>query len=265
MKTIKTLALISILAIGITQSAFASWWNPLAWFQKREVSVQQVQKNTSSINNELVTESSSTPSTSKQEQKNFKNCFNEGPLAANVDKSNWKTFEGFGFAVQYPAEAISITPVGNPYNGGEFGFEISSLSNPHKTTIKVHRLRRSTYRAQYMHSPSVIYELYSNTWWRDEYIWDPSKSEQCNPNHRAKTDDEKYFIYSTNDGDVGISVINYFVVMRDIVKNDNYEPLVVSFITSSDGNDPSHVSYPAFESVLENIIKTLELRPTSKG
>lgn len=45
MKTIKILALISVLTIGITQSAFALWWNPFTWFQKKVVPMQQLQQN----------------------------------------------------------------------------------------------------------------------------------------------------------------------------------------------------------------------------
>jgi len=200
-----------------------------------------------------------------QEQKNLKSCFNEEALAANINKSNSETFEGFGFAVKYPPESIAIKSVANPYGGGEFSFEVSSLTSPHKADIKVYKLRKDIYRARYMHTPSVLYESHSDTWWSDEYIWDPSKFAQCNPNTRGKTDDGKYSIYSTSDGDVGAFFINYFIVLRDIVKSDNYEPLVIQFGTSGDGNDPNYSTYQTFQNILENIIKTLELRPTSKG
>lgn len=50
MKTAKTLAIVSIITFSMTTSAFASWWNPFTWFQKKAVSVQQVQKSTNPEN-----------------------------------------------------------------------------------------------------------------------------------------------------------------------------------------------------------------------
>jgi hypothetical protein len=192
----------------------------------------------------------------------LKSCFGGGALATNVDKSNWNNFEGYGFAIKYPEQLISVTSTGSSDNTT---FEISSLASPHKASIKVYKLRKEAYRARYLHSSPIIYELYSDSWWHDGYVWDASKLEQCNPIHRGKTDNGKYFIYSTGDGDVGAFFVSYFVVLRDVVATDNYEPLVVEFRTGGDGNDPNISSYQSFQDALENIIKTLELRPTSKG
>jgi len=228
-------------------------------------STQNVQPTPSgATNNPPATTPEPVATVNDQEQKNLESCFTYGDAlaATSVNKSSWKTFEGFGFAIKYPTKSIAIKSVGNPYSGGDFSFEVSSLISPHEATISVYRLRNDIYRAKYyMNVPSVLYEPHSDTWWLDEYIWDSSKFVQCNPNPRGKTDDGKYSIYSASNADVGSFFINYFVVLRDIIKMRNYEPLVVQFGTGGDVNDPNYSSYPAFQSILENIVKTLELRP----
>lgn len=43
MKTIKTVAVVSVLVFGMTTSVFASWWNPFSWgwFKNKDVSIAQ--------------------------------------------------------------------------------------------------------------------------------------------------------------------------------------------------------------------------------
>jgi len=201
------------------------------------------------------------------EQKNLNSCFEKNDaLVANINKSNWKTFEGYGFAVKYPTDSIAIKLFVSPDNGKISGFGVSSLISPHTASISVHDLRKETFRVRFINDPSVLYELYSNTWWREERYWDSSNPIQCNPNSVGNTDDGKHSIYFTSNGDMGYFRERYSVVLRDTVKeSDNYQPLIVEFSTSADLNNQNYSSYPAFKSVLENIIKTLELRPTSKG
>ncbi len=211
------------------------------------------------------------PATPTPAPTNLPLCFNNvDALAPSVNKSTWTNFEGFGFAIKYPAESIAITSFGNPKSNntdepGEFGFEITSLTSPHKARILVFRLQKDTYRATYMHAPSVLYEPYSNTWWPEARTWNTARFTQCTPNPRGTTDDGKYPIYSASDGDVGMFFRNYFVMLRDYQSTDNYEPLIVQFGTAGDRNDPSFSSFGTFQSILENMIKTLEFRPTSKG
>lgn len=217
-------------------------------------------------NNSSLTEPIPVTTISNQELKNLKNCFNvEDALATNNNRSNWENFENLGFAIKYPAESIAVKSIVNKYSGEDVSLEISSVNSPHKATISIYRLQKKNYRMKYMYTPSVSYdyELHSNTWWKDE--WNQSKFVQCNPNPRGKTDDGKNFIYSASDGDAGVSLINYFVVLRDTIKTDNYETLIVQFSTGADGNDPNYSSFLAFQYILENIVKTLELRPTSNG
>lgn len=67
MKTIKTFALVSVLTIGLTASAFASWWNPFTWnFFKKQTSVttQQV-----AVDNSLLVTQNNTSTTTLETQK----------------------------------------------------------------------------------------------------------------------------------------------------------------------------------------------------
>jgi hypothetical protein len=68
MKTIKTIAVISVLTIGMTTSVFASWWNPLTWniFKKKTTQIHSVVQTTETKN---VTKSSNVTSVKKYEDK----------------------------------------------------------------------------------------------------------------------------------------------------------------------------------------------------
>ena len=182
----------------------------------------------------------------------LKDCFTSGPLAANMDTTGWKVFEDLGFLVRYPDGSVTLVHTGN------FSFDISSQLSSHKAQIKVYRLNEDMYRARYLHSPWVKYEFFSNTWRQDE-----GGGKQCNPNARGTTA-QGNSIYSTADGDVGAFFVNYFVVFHNTPQGGNYEPVVIEFKTSGDANDANYSTYPAFQKVLENIIKTVEIRPTKK-
>jgi hypothetical protein len=143
---------------------------------------------------------------------------------------------------------------------------LSIKKNDCLSAIKdIYKLKESSYRATYKNSPSIVYELRSNTWWKDQYVWDPATLEECSPNESGKTNDGKYSIYTTGDGDAGAFYTNYFIVLRDVTKTDNYEPLVIQFRISGDGNDPNFNFFKSFNDILEMMIKTVELRPTSRG
>ena len=53
-------------------------------------------------------------------------CTLTGPTIDDLDRTSWKSFEGFGFALKYPSDLISIKSVGNPYTDKDFGFEVST-------------------------------------------------------------------------------------------------------------------------------------------
>lgn len=196
------------------------------------------------------------------------NCFYDAPLNPQVDTSKWQIFEGYGFVVKYPSDSISIKKIVNPNSDVANNFVISSLTSSDTVDVKVYKLQEDIYRARYMHTAPVAYEPYSDTWWKTgsySWTWNSSNFEQCNPNPRGRTNDGKYYVYSTQDGDAGASFTYTFVVFRDIPPNDDhYEPLVVEFWLR-DGGESGSSFYPTFEKIVETIIRTLELRPTSKG
>ncbi len=95
MKIIKTFTIISVLTIGITQSAFALWWNPFTWFQKKVISVQQVQQNNTNTHVQNVSstlnESLSTDNTRPDNEVSFK-----------IIKCNPKTYDENYFIKEKP-------------------------------------------------------------------------------------------------------------------------------------------------------------------
>ena len=98
MKTIKTLTLVSILVVGMTTSVFASWWNPFTWFQKKVVSVQQVQQRpTTSIPMAQNTQLQNVGSTSKT------------VISTESDLQTYNN-EKYGFNIQYVKDLIPLTP-----------------------------------------------------------------------------------------------------------------------------------------------------------
>ncbi len=80
MKTLKTLALVSLLVTSMTTSAFASWWNPFTWF-KQLIPVRQ---------NFVVTASSSVATSSPKA--------NVPPISTYINKQH-------GYEISYPVNA----------------------------------------------------------------------------------------------------------------------------------------------------------------
>lgn len=92
MKTIKTVALTSVLVFGMTTSVFASWWNPFTWFQKKMAPAQQVQH------------VSSTNVTVNIEDNQKNEAINTTPK--NKIPESWRTFENKqgGVSVSFPKD-----------------------------------------------------------------------------------------------------------------------------------------------------------------
>lgn len=195
----------------------------------------------------------------------IKDCFPYGGTIETVlNTSGWFSFEGVGFAAKYPANLVRFDTVGDPYVNGDVDFTISSLKDRHVADVRIYRLREETFVAGYKNISSILYELYSNTWWNKDYRWDAHTLVRCNPNPIGMTEGGLN-IYSNGDGDVGVFFRNYFVVMRDVPPSDTYEPLVVQITVRGDANGPGFESFADFEVIIENIVRTLEIRPTSRG
>lgn len=103
MKTLKTAALISLLSICVTQSAFASWWNPFTWhiFNKKVVQVEQTEKSTQSAIKKTVNEE-----VAKEEKTIIKNVTltdNKATTSvAGVEGMSKYVDSTFGFSFWYP-------------------------------------------------------------------------------------------------------------------------------------------------------------------
>lgn len=110
MKTIKKITFISILTIGITQSVFASWWNPFTWnvFKKSVISIQQVQE---------------TPITNAENTQinNISNTVtSQRATSTQSDETvNWQTYRNtdIGIEFRYPANRILDTRVHSGLKG----------------------------------------------------------------------------------------------------------------------------------------------------
>lgn len=195
----------------------------------------------------------------------IKDCFPYGGTIETIlNTSGWSSFEDVGFAARYPANLVRFDKVGDPYASGDVDFTISSLKDRHVAGVRIFRLREETFVARYKNLPSILYELYSNTWWNKDYRWDAHALVRCNPNPIGTTEGGSN-IYSNGDGDVGVFFRNYFVAMRDVPSSDTHEPLVVQIEVRGDANGPGFESFADFEVIIENIVRTLEIRPTSRG
>lgn len=179
-------------------------------------------------------------------------------IAATANTTGWQQFDTdiAGFAFRYP-DNVSASQN-----------EISARRDSHKATIATYNLRQG-YVAPYIHASPVIYEPLSNTWWKYPSLYvqgqNPSDAKECMPNPIGHTTKENFPIYLTVDGDVGVSVYTYFVVIKDVVQSDNYTPIIVEFRTVVDGNSSNASTFGEFQDILENIIRSVEVRPTSKG
>jgi len=207
------------------------------------------------------------------------NCFNISSFETQIDTSDWNSFSGHGFAVKYPMDEVVIERTSELYEPKGSGFPADMVTysiklkadENHKATISVNKVDRKLYRARYLHSGPVTYELYSNTWWKGinrGNLWDAVAIKRCNPNSVASAESGKHFIYVYGDGDVGAGFRAYVVVMRETPGTDNYDPLVIEFRTTHVG-DGYNISYYEMEDrlkdIVESLVKTIELRPTSKG
>jgi hypothetical protein len=247
-------------AVFIPVFVYASWWNPLTWFGSKDNNVTQYTvPEPREINPSPLTETQATSS------KKIDACFGTLSLkATTTEVSAWKLFETLGFALKYPEDMVTID-LADKTGNSDMTYKITDVKHGYSAFVKMYKLKESSYRATYKNSPSIVYELRSNTWWKDQYVWDPATLEECSPNESGKTNDGKYSIYTTGDGDAGAFYTNYFIVLRDVTKTDNYEPLVIQFRISGDGNDPNFNFFKSFNDILEMMIKTVELRPTSRG
>lgn len=187
-------------------------------------------------------------------------CFNPPIiLATTTDTSKWKVFYGYRFSVKYPPEKVSIVSLGSE----DHAFQIASLTGNHKATINIYNLKKDAFTAKRMNAESVTYEPYSNTWWFDIYVSSSSKFMQCHPNPQGMTV-AKSPIYAVGDGDAGFFYKTYFLLRRDALSY-SFDPLIVAITAYGDGNDPGIASFPEFNEIIENMVKTLELQEPPKG
>jgi len=187
-------------------------------------------------------------------------CFNEWlddeyVITSSVDTSTWMSFDGGynGFKLKYP-KGIVVDEMN----------VISEENSNLKARISVSVLK-GEFAVSSVNTPSIVYEPFSDTWWKTRdfgYPPDFASAKKCTPNEVGRTAKDGYPIYMLADGDVGVSVIDYFIIMRTPTE---HESLVIMFTTGSDGNDPGYQGFGEFRDTLEQIIQTIEGQLTIKG
>lgn len=187
-------------------------------------------------------------------------CFNEWlddqyVITSSVDTSSWTSFDGgySGFKLKYP-KGVVVDEVN----------VISEENSKLKARISVSVLE-GEFAVSSINTPRIVYEVFSDTWWKTRdfgYPPDFASAKKCTPNEIGRTIKDSYPIYMLSDGDVGVSVIDYFIIMRTPTE---HEPLVIKFTTGSDGNDPGYQGFGEFRDTLEQIIQTIEGQLTIKG
>lgn len=176
-------------------------------------------------------------------------CFDhwrENPyiLSPGVDTSIWNLYEATGFAIKHP-NTIAVTQ-------SEI---VSTLNRNFKAQVTIQNLRRELPR--FPLEQGLLYERLSDTWWKFE--------ERCMPNEVGETSLEFYPIFLATYGDAGSFRYDYFVVAREVPEGVNYDPLIIQITTGYSGNDPAHAGFGEFQKTLESMIRTIEIRPASKG
>lgn len=242
-----------ILLIGVGVVVFVAVVGGFFYSKKSQITTSEMTSSGAQQQN-----ATNSLTTTSQSGANLKDCFAPYEMSKPLDTSDWTQFGGAGFSIAYPSNKVSVSL-------GENGnYVIAQRGSVFKATVHVQKLKEGGFQAHHINTPSVAYEFRSNTWWPNNYLWNPDDA-PCNPNSVGTTNDGKHPIYVTGDGDVGVSFTTYFIVLRDAAPTDNYEPIVISFTLHKDGNDPQYEGVEQFEAIIQTIIRTLQPAPVTLG
>jgi hypothetical protein len=194
-------------------------------------------------------------------------CFNEWrddqyiifPRAEAQDWANFDKRHG-EFSLKHPKDIIVSQII------AEDEIHMVSEKNRNLEARVSFSLLEEGFAASSVNSPRIVYEAFSDTWWKTPYFGYLSgfaSSKECTPNEIGRTAREGYPIYMLLDGDVGYSLIKYFIVIRD--PEVNHRPIVITLKTSSNGNDSRYEGFSEFLKTLEQIIQTVESRVENRG
>lgn len=215
-------------------------------------------------------------------------CFNTGMgYKPELDFSGEQRFVGRGFDVLYPSDKIEIVESTDsisererrgPGIAGVATYNVTlknSKSEDVLASISVRRIGMEQYVAEFMHTGPVFYEAFSNTWWklRTLDLWHNAgniEAEQCRPVAVGRTISNNFPIYKYGDGDAGYGYTSYVVVMRETpetyYKGGWTEPVIVTFtIHHTPNTGMGEEDENRLNDIVESMVQTIELYPTSKG
>lgn len=194
----------------------------------------------------------------------------DGLQYVTTDVTHWITSTGTSdlyFRTIHP-QSVSIHREEKHSNEGDT-YRISDSSTGYSASMTVSAFtgKNFVFAEKYYGATTIHYELFSDTFWES----DPYNSypEQCLPSQQNIAG--RNYIFVTPSGATGYMLTGYHVILRPT--EEKYEayncnrPIGIHIQYSDDGNSEVFASekYKEFGSMIETMIKHMEIRPYCKG
>lgn len=187
------------------------------------------------------------------------NCFSVEQLDSSSDTSAWKEYRGSYFSMKYP-ESVEI----KKEEATNWTYSIT-LKNTHTTFfLELNFPLEEQFKVDLMHSPTIAYELLSDTWWNYEGLNGMHKTDfrSCIPNTAGKTDNG-YPVYKIYGPPF------YIVLMRNLFGTEervHYTPTIITLrdtYQEVEGDDfPDQGTIDDQITIIENMLKTINALPS---